>query len=217
MGLGGSKEEANARDWGALQQNPQYGQVRSQAYSQSVEANYYGGRRPDSYNKGPEDIKSDHLKLSAVKVDFDIDVKNTKLEADKIRPNVFNLIFSVTSTVPVDVYVSFAAQITIDRQTGSMIGIKPKIPEDSRKFSFSSGTAMHPEGLPCQLNFQNYSFKELSRAYNDTIPLLIILERKTKMLGMLEKVIYFFQVQQKTLSPEVISKSKLIKLTQVLS
>lgn len=216
MGGSESKENEGGADWQALQHNPQYGQVKSQAYSQTSEATYYGGRRPQGmYGMNEQNIKSEHQKLAAVKVDFDIDVKNLKLEASKSIPNVFDLIFTVTNSTPVDVYISFSAHLQLDRSTGSIMGINPKIPQDSRAYTFNSGTNQPPQGPPCQLNFSHYSFKELSRAYNDTIPVLLILERKTKLPGMLEKVIYFMQIAQKTLTPEVISKSSIQFLTKV--
>lgn len=144
--------------------------------------------------------------MTAVKVDFDIDSASLKMMPDLYVANSFSLIGTVKSSVPVDVMIYYVAKLNINRQIASIDSIHPKRPEDCRKFSFPSGESKLESGMS-QLNFSNYSFRELSKAFNDVIPLLIILERKTKIPGMLEKVIYFFQIQQKDLAPQLISKS----------
>lgn len=205
MGGNGSKQDNNERDWQQFQQHSQYDQVMREAYSQNVEATYSGGYRPQG-TVNPN-IKSDHQSLSAVKVDFDIDPKTFKLENDPYTTNTFNLIFEVTNEAPIDIWISFVSLIQFDKNRTMVTNVKPKYPEDSRGLSLNPGKAqkINPGVFP--LNFSRYSFRELSKAFNDTIPVLIVIDRKVKVMGLLEKVYYFCMIEQKSLTPSVISKS----------
>ena len=207
--MGNSESKNEEGDWQQLQRNPQYNNVMGQAYSQSSEANYRDGRRGYGPNHNPDasNIGSGQQTLAAVKVDFDLDPKSLALAPDQYHPNVFNLTFKITSAVPLEMLVMFAAHVQLDRHSGGIAALNPKITEDVKTFSFQSGKDMPLPG-PCPLNFNKYTFKELARAFNDTIPILVMMDRKTKIPGFLEKVVYFLQVEQRTLTPTVISKSK---------
>lgn len=203
-----STQSGEGQDWSHFQRNPQYVNTLQQAYVQQGEARYDGGQT--SYGFGQErtrDIKTENQKMSAVKVDFDIDTKSLKLEMDTMIPNQFSLLFTTKADVQIDVMIYFASKINYDRETKSITTIHPRRPEDCRKFSFDSGVNSLKPGM-CTINFSNYTFKELSRAFDDVIPIVVILDRKTKLPGFLEKVVYFLQIDQKTLTPSVINKSR---------
>jgi hypothetical protein len=209
MGNNESSNQSGAgRDWSTFQNNPEYVNTRQQAYVQQGEARYNGGNGSYGFGEGVHhEIKSENQKMAAVKVDFDIDPKTLRLEADRYTANIFSLLADVKGAVPVQVMIYFASKINYERATKSILSINPRRPEDCRKFSFPSGDSKLEPGM-CTLNFSNYTFKELSRAFDDVIPIVIVLERTTKLPGLLEKVVYFLQVDQKTLSPNVINKSR---------
>ena len=211
MGGKDSKSEGQEQDWSQFQQSAHYNQTINQAYSQRVEANYRGG---EGWATGPEgrrpgNVQSQQKTLSAVKVDIDLDVKTLKLEADPRLPNVFHLMFEVNNELPVDIWVCFVAKVYFDQERTTMVNVVPKYPQDSRGLSLNpgKGQVVSPGVFP--LIFSNYSFRELSRAFDDTIPVLITLEKKVKTPGTIDKVIYFCQIEQKTMTPSVISKSSL--------
>ena len=207
----GGKESKNEQDWSQFQQSAQYSQTINQAYSQQVEANYRGGEgwATGPEGRGPQNIQSQQKTLSAVKVDIDLDVKTLKLEADPHQPNVFHLLFEVTNEELIDVWVCFVAKVYFDAERKSIVNVVPKHQEDSRGLALNPGKAQKVSPGVFPLIFSKYSFRELSRAFDDTIPLLITLEKKVKSPGTIDKVIYFCQIIQQTLTPSVISKSRL--------
>jgi hypothetical protein len=71
--------------------------------------------------------------------------------------------------VPVDMMIYYVSKLNIDRQTGSVSSIHPKRPDDCRKLQFGSGEQRLEPGVS-QISFANYSFRELSKAFNDIIP-----------------------------------------------
>lgn len=203
-----SSQSGEGHDWAHFQQNPQYINTMQQAYVQRGEARYDGNQFSYGFNEGVHrDIKTENQKMSAVKVDFDVETKSLRLEANSQVPNLFSLLMTIKAEVPIEVMIYFASKISYDRETKSIANILPRRPEDSRKFSFPSGEIKIEPGQ-CTINFSNYTFKELSRAFDDVIPIVLIIDRRTKMPGHLEKVVYFLQIDQKTLTPSVINKSK---------
>lgn len=210
MGNSDSNEQTNqTADWSQWQNQQGYTNTMQQAYSQTEAARYQAGYQPQTGAYGQKHIpESENKTMTAVKVDFDIDTNSLKLEPDMNIPNTFNLTGIIKSQVPVDVMIYYVAKLNIDRQSSAIQSIHPKRPEDCRKFSFGSGESKLEPGMS-QLNFSHYSFMELSKAFNDVIPILVILERKTKLPRMLEKVVYFLQIQQKDLTLKVISKSSI--------
>lgn len=77
--------------------------------------------------------------MTAVKVDFDIDVKTLRLEPDSSRQNIFYFSVDVNNDTPVDMYLYLASRIQINRSSGAIDQINPKTPEDSKRISLSSG------------------------------------------------------------------------------
>jgi hypothetical protein len=87
-----NSQQGPGTDWSQFQRDPGYNATIQQAYSQTVEANYYGGGRPSGPYGTPKDLpKTANQKMSAVKVDFDLEPSTFKLEADHYVPNLFSL------------------------------------------------------------------------------------------------------------------------------
>lgn len=205
--MGGSNNKAaEGASWEQLNQNQHHAETRNQAYSQAVEATYRGGSRADPWASGPKPaLGVTEQKLVPVKVDFDMDPKTTALEADPHTANLYHLKFQYTCEHPVMISVHFAAKITVDRQNGIITNIQPKFPNDSHRYTLQPTKSAT---MDLRMNFNNYTFRELSRCFNDTIPILIIMESVQIVPNSLEKVVYFFQIEQKNLSLSVVSKSR---------
>lgn len=211
MGGKDSKNEGPEQDWSQFQQSAQYNHTLNQAYSQRVEANYRGGEGWATGPQGnrPQNIKSEQKTLSAVKVDIDLDVKTLELKADPVHPNLFNLLFEVSNELPVVIWVHFVAKVYFDQERTALVNVVPKFPQDSRSVSLNPGKGQKVSAGVFTLYMGNYSFRELSRAFDDTIPVMITLEKQVKSAGTIDKVIYFCQIEQRTFTPSVISKSSL--------
>ena len=185
-------------DWRQFEQRQQANPIRQQAYTQQQEADYRAGEHPRSGDMGYKktEIKTEQQgHMTAVKVDFDLDVKTLQLEADNSRSNIFYFTADVNNDTPIDMYFYLASRIQINRSSAAIESINPKIPQDCKRISLYSGKNQAVGKNECAIDFKKYTFTELSKAFNDNIPVLVILERKTKLMGLLEKVIYFLQIE----------------------
>jgi hypothetical protein len=201
--MGGNSSKDNPEmDWQSYQARNQSQQVMSQTYSQNVEAGFANGY---GSNKPNPNIGNEVKRSAAVKVDFDIKTGSAKVTAHDSMPHIYVLGFDFSSTVPLEVFISIGVDVRFDKQSNSIGSMTAKRPEDSRSFSFNSGENQRIQPNSVMLDLRKYSFQELS-GKTSLVPLVVVLNRKVKVQGFIEQVIYFYKISQQTFVPEVMAK-----------
>lgn len=208
--MGGTNNKQEEKDWSQWQNSAQYNQVMQQAYHQTQEAEWgYGSNRPKP-NVALPPVQQSNKSYSALKISFDIDVKTIKLEADTKKANLFYVTGEVTNDLPVIIDVCYSAKITFDKDRSQILGITPKNTNDNSRLILKPGEKQPIEPGSIPLNFSNYSLKELTKSYDDVIPVVMTVSRTGSQTPGLEKVIHFFQIDRKSLTFEEIKKGRLL-------
>lgn len=199
------KKEEHLQDWQTFANQNSSQKTIKENYSQQQEARYLGGEG-GLFGTPASDLKTENKKVAAVPVEFDIDPKTMRLEADAAVVNNFYLSFSFSTSVPIQMRVVSNAVVSINEEEKTINSLSAQKPEEDKTYDFEAGNLQHFPSHDFKISLQGVSLSDLTRATKTSIPLVIDIKRKDKEAGKIERMLYFFVISKEKLVHIVIGK-----------